>query len=415
MTQPTGTPAQAQTAQAYRRDTATWIAFAALFGFGLLNATLGPALPYLRAAEGISYLTGALHQAAFAVGGGLAGMLATRAGNRSRRATTCLGLTGAALAALALGYGDAAPVTIAAALLLSGSATTALIRVWASLADLHRQWRAVAMTEGEVAVSVAGILIPALVGALATTALGWRFAFVIAAVIVAITAILVGLSRMPTATPPVPAVGTRDAVGHRRRPPSTLVIVFAIVALEFTLSFWVASYLNDDVGLPRDAAAATVSGLYAANLVGRLLASRLVRRVGAHRLLAGALGLALLGLPVLLAADGAAIACVGIVVAGTGIGATFPLTASLHVAASSRTADQALGEILTVAAVGQLTGPLAAGALAEASSLRIGLLVLPALTLLAAAALIRHAAGARTRGPRPANRPTTRSAGPAAD
>jgi hypothetical protein len=57
-----------------------------------------------------------------------------------------------------------------------------------------------------------------------------------------------------------------DSGPHRRRPPPTLLIVFAIVALEFSLSFWLASYLHDDIGLARDAAAVTVSGLYAANL-----------------------------------------------------------------------------------------------------------------------------------------------------
>ena len=47
---------------AYRRDAVTWAAFGALFAFGFLNAILGPALPYIRASEGISYLVGALHQ-----------------------------------------------------------------------------------------------------------------------------------------------------------------------------------------------------------------------------------------------------------------------------------------------------------------------------------------------------------------
>ncbi|MBV9047688.1 MAG: hypothetical protein JOY58_05445, partial [Solirubrobacterales bacterium] len=46
----------------YRRDAFTWTAFGALFAFGYLNALLGPSLPYIRSAEGISYLVGALHQ-----------------------------------------------------------------------------------------------------------------------------------------------------------------------------------------------------------------------------------------------------------------------------------------------------------------------------------------------------------------
>ena len=60
------------TGPAYHRDRLTWTMFSGLFGFGVLNAILGPALPYLRAEEHISYLAGALHQLAFAIGGGLA-------------------------------------------------------------------------------------------------------------------------------------------------------------------------------------------------------------------------------------------------------------------------------------------------------------------------------------------------------
>ena len=66
----------ARAGEAYRRDRTTWSAFGALFAFGFLNAVLGPALPYIRAVEHISYLVGSLHQVAFALGGGLAGLLA---------------------------------------------------------------------------------------------------------------------------------------------------------------------------------------------------------------------------------------------------------------------------------------------------------------------------------------------------
>jgi fucose permease len=373
---------------AYRRGTVTWVAFATLFAFGLLNALLGPALPYLRAAEGISYLTGALHQAAFAVGGGLAGILAARERNRlDRRATICLGLLGAAVACVVLGYGETAVVTITAAFLISALATAALIRIWAVLAVVHHRWRAVALSEGEVCVSVAGILAPALIGGLAATTLGWQFGFVVTAAVVAAAAVLVGLSPIPSVSP---TAAPRSPASGKRGPRSTLVIVFAIVALEFTLSFWVASFLNDDVGIARNTAVVTVSGLYAANLAGRLLTSRLAHHASAETLLAGALGVTMVGLPVLLTAREPVSAGVGLAICGVGIGATFPLTSAMHIAASPRSPDTALGEVLAVASVGQLAGPLAAGALAEATDLRVGLVLLPVLTLVAAAGLVSY-------------------------
>jgi fucose permease len=384
-----GTTAAERAVPTYRRDTATWVVFAALFAFGVLNAVLGPMLPYLRQAEGISYIVGALHQVAFAIGGMTAGLLATRS-SASRRRTIGLGLTAAGGAGLLLGYGQLLPATLAAALLLSGFATAALIRMWAVLADLHAIHRPVAMSEGEVAVSLAGIVSPALVGLCAAGALGWRFASVIAFVVVVGAVVAVAATRLPD--PRRPSADPHDAQSGPPTPRRTLATIFAVVGLEFTLSFWAASYLHDDVGLARNTAAAMVSALYAANLVGRVLASRLARRLPVTAELRLFLLIAALGLPILLTASDAAVAATGLAVTGIGIGGTFPLASALHVTASHRTADQALGEILTVAGVGQIVGPIAAGALAQAAGLRLGLVALPVLVL---------AGGLTTRRPSP--------------
>lgn len=378
------------TSDAYRRDAVTWAAFGALFGFGFLNAVLGPALPYIRSSEHISYIVGALHQVAFAVGGGLAGLLAARWSAIGRTAMITAGLAGAAVPAVAVGYGDTAAITIAGALVMSLMGTSALIRVWAALADVHGERRAIAMSEGEVSVSLAGIVTPSLIAALAATALSWRFAFLIGGA----TAVVAGATVWRVGMPPESRTATdafaTEAGGAHRWAQPTLLIVFAIVGLEFSLSFWLASYLHDEVGVGPGAAAATVSGLYAANLAGRLLASRLARRVSSERLLAAALATALIGLPLVLAATDLAVAIVGIAITGIGIGAMFPLTSSVHVNASGRSADSALGQVLAVASLGQLAGPLSAGVIAEAAGLRTGLLVLPALTITAAVALYYH-------------------------
>ena len=151
---------------AFRRDRFTWAAYGALLSFGFMMAVLGPALPYLRAVEQISYLIGALHQLSYAVGGGLAGLLASR--NRFGRAATIrFGLLGAAVAGLGIGFGDRVAITLPATLLVGFLSTSALIALWAALADAHRTRRAVAMTEGEVAVSFGGIIAPLLLAGLA--------------------------------------------------------------------------------------------------------------------------------------------------------------------------------------------------------------------------------------------------------
>jgi MFS family permease len=371
----------------YRRNPITWVAFVELLSFGVLNAGLGAALPFLRDAEHFSYLGGVLHQVAFSVGGGLAGMLTARARHMPGRPWTIRGgLLGAAVAWLGVGYGDRLAITASAAFLVSLLATAALIRLWAVLADVHGPRRAVAMAEGEVWVSLGGIISPLLIAAMAGTAFGWRSAFVLAALLVATTVLFTLRVPIPPPVARTPPESGTDRSSRRRFPP-LLVVVFAIVALEFALTFWLASYLADEVGLNRQLAVTMVSGLYAANLLGRVLASRLAQRFRVEPVLAGALAVVLLGLPILLTAQNALTAELGLAIAGVGIAATFPLTSALHVATSRHGADAAMGQVLAIASVGQMCGPLVVAVLAQVSNLRVGLIALVGFTLLAAGAL----------------------------
>lgn len=377
----------------YRRDAFTWAAFAALAGFGFLNSALGPAMPFISEYEHISYVVASLHQVAFALGGGIATMLAATGHGLGRAVTIRGGLLAAGMFAVLLGYGKAAPVTIAAALLVSFFGTSALVRLWAALADVHGEWRSVALAEGEVAISFSGIATPLLIGAIATSLLGWRFSFVIIAVLV-----IVSVAISAWVTIPGPRVPERATGPDRSRwGQPTLLIIFAITGAEFGLSFWLASYLHDVVGLHTGLAATMVSGLYLASLIGQLGASLLARAMPPDRLLTAALAISLAGLPFLLAGNAIGWALLGILVTGAGIGALFPVASSLHVARSLRAADQAIGQVLVITAIGQIVGPLMVAVIAQAANLHTGMLTLPALILLAAVAMAPHRRWPRVR------------------
>jgi MFS family permease len=410
-------PSRRQSSPRYHRGRFTWLAFSGLLAVGFFQATLGPALPYIRTAEHISYLPAALLQGAFAIGGGTAGLLSAARIPSGRRALIIgVGVAGMAAAGAALGYVNVFGWSLAAAFFMSLFGTSAIIRFWAALADQHQQSRTVAMTEGEVCVSIGGIIAPFAFSLAAATVLGWRSAFLLGVLVAAAT--IAALTRIPVPsetdnqdppdnqdTPDNQAQYDGPSVGHlsgddrppdaeqpasKRRLTSTLVVVFAVVAAEWSMSFWLASYLNDDVHLSRGLSVTLISVLYAAEIAGRLAASRLARRMTAGRLLAIALALALCGSVLLVTATGLAVAVVAIAVAGTGIGASFPLASSLHVGARAAGSTVAVGEVMTTASVGQLTGPLLIGAISQASNLRVGLVVLPVLTLLGAAALAVH-------------------------
>lgn len=54
---------------------------------------------------------------------------------------------------------------------------------------------------------------------------------------------------------------------------------------------------------------------------------------------------------------------------------------------SNRASTVAVGQLMVTAATGQLAGPLVAGVVAAVASLRVSLIMLPALTLVAGVAL----------------------------
>ena len=104
-------------------------------------------------------------------------------------------------------------------------------------------------------------------------------------------------------------------------------------------------------------------------------------------------------MPLLLAGHAVGLTLAGVVVTAAGIGALFPLASSLHVVASRRTADRAIGQVLVIAAIGQIVGPVTVAVIAQPTSLHVGMLILPAFVLLAAAALVAYLRGPQVRQP----------------
>jgi fucose permease len=380
--------APSQTPPPYRRDHRTIAAFGLLAALGSLHTVLGATLPYLRADLGLGYRAASLHLTAFAVGGLVAGLSGTAIQDRaSRLGLVVLGTLSAVTGVVLVAVAGAFAVSLVGAGLIGAGATHAFIGIWSGLSDQHGERRAVALTEGEVAVSVGNLSLPLAVGVAAAAGLGWRAAVV--AVVVAVAAGLLGVRRSGVQEPAsaetiAAAAPAREAM---RGLAPLLLVVACVVGLEWTLTTWLSSYLDDEVALPRATAVALTSTFFAAVLGGRLLSSRLARRVGARTLLAGALGLLLAGLPVLLAARGIPVALAGIVPVGAATGALFPLASSLVLAAAGPASTRASGATMAVASLGVLVAPLTIGVLAEEQGLRVALVAVAVLPLVALGAL----------------------------
>src|ERR671929_2146654 len=155
----------------FRRDRLTWIAYALLAWFAYLQASPGLVIAHLRDELHLSYSTGGLHVAAFAGGSLVAGVISARLERAlGRRALlwSAAALMGAG--AIGLTAGRVAEATVGSVLVMGLGGGLLLTTIQAALADHHGENRAVALTEANVAASIAYV---ALIGSLFHSA-GYR-------------------------------------------------------------------------------------------------------------------------------------------------------------------------------------------------------------------------------------------------
>ncbi len=345
----------------FTRDRFTWLAYLMLAYYAYYQAAPGPIMPFLRAELGLTYAAGALHFSAFAMGMILAGVSGDRFARRfGRRAIFWGGALGMAAGVLWFVLGRQASMTIAAALLMGFLGTLLLVVIQASLSDHHGDGRAIALTEANTGASLASGMAPLLVGAFVRLGLGWRAAALTG--VIGLLLLLIFFRRQPI--PEAPAL----VVEHegRARPLPRLywaywTVLVLSVAIEWSLIFWGADFLNSVVGLSRTSAVTLMSVFFVAMVGGRFAGSRLTRRLPAANLLLLALAVALLGfllywLSILPVANIA-----GLFIAGLGVANLFPLALSVATSVAADQANRASARLTMGGGLAIMTAPLILG------------------------------------------------------
>jgi fucose permease len=359
------------------------VVYLLLAWFAYLQAAPGLVIGHLRAELDLGHFVGGLHVAAFAAGSMVAGPLAApveRALGRPRLLWSAVSVLAAGTLVLTLGRTP--EVTVGSVLLMGFGGGLLLSTVQATLADRHGDRRAVAIAEANVAASVAYL---ALIGALslaAVTGAGWRLALAASLLVPAV--VWVGNRRLPADGPPVAAVERGPLPGAFW---VACTMLFCVVAAEWCVSAWGASYVEEVADVSTDTAVAAMAGYFGGVLPGRVLGSRLARRHDPALLLAGALAVAAVGYVVLGPSTGVAQAVAGLALLGVGIGNLFPTAMSVTVGVAPARAALASGWAVAVTSSAVLVAPLVVGALADATSLQAALRVVPAALALAAVAL----------------------------
>jgi fucose permease len=150
-------------------------------------------------------------------------------------------------------------------------------------------------------------------------------------------------------------------------------------------------------------------GYFGGILIGRTVGSRLARRYDPMRLVAFALAVAAAGFAILWLSTAPGPALVGLSLLGIGLGNLFPMGTSVAVALTPDQAVQASGRVVAVTSFAVLLSPFTVGTLADASSLKTALGVVPVVLLLAAVGLtlVRRTRTSQRFGKDPDQKPVT--------
>jgi MFS family permease len=385
----------------FARDRLTWVAYLLLAWFAYLQAAPGIVIAHLRDELGLSYSIGGLHVAAFAAGSMLAGGVSApleRALGRRRLLWSAAAVMGAGVVGLTAGR--VAEVTVGSVLIMGIGGGLLLVTIQAALADHHGSFRTVALTEANVAASIAYVVLIGVLSLSTSLPGGWRLALLVALLV----PVLVWWTnrRLAVDAPPPPSSHLA-----RGRLPGVFwiaaVMIFCMTAAEWCITAWAATFVEEAADVSTDAAVGLMAGYFGGVLAGRVLGSGLARRYDPARLLVFALGASAAGFAMLWPATSPGPALIGLVVLGIGLGNLFPMGLALAVGLVPERALRASGRAVAVTSFAVLLAPLTVGTLADATSLKAALLVVPVLLLVAALGLtlVQRMRTRATAAPRP--------------
>ncbi len=375
------------------RDRLTILVYTMAGTFGYSVGALGPAMPLLRDDLGIGRTVGGLHFTVVASGAVAFGFFLERLAQRwGRRRLFWRAAILVASGALLIGVGPHPAVTLLGAALIGGPGAAVLSTVQSTLSDRHHRHRAVALTEGNTASSAGSVVAALVMGAFVAIGIGWRWAFVVPALLVAATAAFRSDEPFPPAD---------RAIAHRqgRRLPAAYWLfwaaLFPAVAAEWSLGAWGAGYLVDIGGTSEAAAAVLMTLFFGAMVLGRLVASRLARRLDPLAILMGSAVLGLIGILVFWRADPTGLIVAGLVTAGLGISTLFPMLLSMAVEVASDRADVATARVSISAGAAVIVAPITLGWLADRNGIQQAFGIVPGLFVLVVVIAIAGRAAAR--------------------
>jgi MFS transporter, FHS family, glucose/mannose:H+ symporter len=154
-------------------------------------------------------------------------------------------------------------------------------------------------------------------------------------------------------------------------------ILFLESGNEACIAGWTSTYVNIAGYSPR-VATLVLAGYWAALMVSRMLAAKLLQRITKAQLIVSSAVLALAGCAILLSARSLTLLFGGTALIGLSYGPVFPTALAIAGDRYSERAGTVFGLLFSIALVGGMTFPWAVGQVSERVSVRVGMIV-PAL------------------------------------
>jgi MFS family permease len=364
-------------AEAFVRDAPTVLSYLVVGCFTFWLYAFGPAVTLLRAEWGFSYTLLGVYSVLWSTGAALAGAgFAWAARRRGRGELLWCSALGTTIGAALFTLGGGVPATLIGAGVFGLAGTTLLIVTQAILSDRHGAQRERALTEANIGAGASAVFAPLVLGVLAAGMLGWRAAFAVPAVVLAVLYLRYRRSSL-TAAPE-----HRVAQTAGRLP--TACWLFAVLtavssAIEFCLVYFGPQMLLG-TGLSAAAASTALSSNFLGILIGRLLGARLTRRPGRSVALLYA-SLAVTGASFVLfwLTDRPAPAILGLFLCGVGIANLYPLSLALTLDAACGREDRANARSQLILGVVAAASPYLLGSLADRHGLAAAFTLKPVL------------------------------------
>jgi len=358
-------------------------ACAGLFTFGVMTSFLGATLPELSARSGFDLARSGtlfsflyLPQVPMVF---LAGPLIDRFG---KKLVLAAGFLCSAVALVGMAYAPGYGAVGALLVMLGLGGCSAMAAANTLIPDLYPKNPSSALNLANIFFGVGAVFFPWLVALMAR-----RLGLVTTLWSIALLVGLVALAALAEKFPPASMAGGFDWQQAASAATNPAVIILALVlffysSIEISTAGWIRTYLEKDLAASAETSKIILASFWIMMMLGRLIASQVVKRVRGPQLVLGCSVGAIAGLLLMALAPNAVVAAAGIVLCGLCYAPVFPTTAGTASTYFAQIFGTVFGMLMTLALLSGTVVPPAIGYVAQHQSVRAGIWILVGIAVL---------------------------------